>query len=603
VGLNAILIPPDLLRVFIPKQIFPDHPVVYSVLDINKLVFDVVCEGPVMIDLKTTLDAHPPNRWVYIVRSHIGWMQFLQDQYPNATDLKERLFLFANHLAQSPKCAVDDCHNLAAWHNNHYSQCCGRSCAQLLKKKSGALKIIQEKTKQTNLAKYGHENPLSNPDTQRKRVQTVLNKYGAGNSPKARQASQDRMIKINQNLTNTLMEKYGFPYTQQVPAFREKTQKTLQEKYKVNSVGAIPQVLAHRQQERIEDWQKLSGTVTILCLHNPTKPLPFANKQVEFQCLQCQCIDTIPSETFKYRSRNFQTPCKQCSGISCGSREETQVFDWINSLGLQITRHDRVQIAPYELDIWLPQQRIAIEYCGLYWHSEENGKSKTYHNNKTLMCQKQNIRLIQIFQDEWLYNQDVVKNRLRYILGANAQHRLYARKCQLVTATSSEAREFMNANHIQGFSPSKVHLALAHDNIIVSIMSFSGLNIAKGLHSQADHWEITRFASSSSVVGGASKLFRAFVEKYNPISVISYSDRRWNTGAVYEKIGMSYVSCSAPNYWYVRSDRREHRFRYRKDQLVKSGHDPDMTEKEIMKSQGYLRIWDCGHDKWIWSKK
>jgi len=556
-----------------------------------------------MNDLKSTLDNNPKNRWIYLVRSNTDWMKLLKEAYPGSTSLKEWLFLFSNNLSSAPKCAVNECSNLVVWHDTHYTQCCSKSCAQSFKKQTGSLTQIQEKIEQTNLERYGYSNALSNPDIQNKRIQTNIKKYGAGNSPKARLAAKDRMVTINHNLTNILLEKYGVESTQQIPHVREKTRKTLREKYNVNSASAIPRVLEKRQLERIDDWEKLTNTVKIISLHDPVKTLPFANKKIEFQCIQCDNIEILPSETFKYRSRNFGTPCRKCSGISHGSREETQLFDWLNLLGLNMVRNDRSQIAPFELDIFLPDQRIAIEYCGLYWHSEENGKSRDYHNNKTQLCEEQNIRLIQIFQDEWLHQQAVVKARLLHILQINKTEKIYARKCNVIAVDTPKVREFMTQHHIQGFSPSKIHLGLTYNDEIVSIMSFSNLNAAKGSKNLKNHWEITRFASSKSVVGGAGKLFQAFIDRWNPHQIISYSDRRWNTGRVYEKIGMIKGTTTQPNYWYIMGDKREYRFKYRKDQLVKQGHDQNLTEKEIMKSLGYLRIWDCGHDKWIWSKK
>ena len=82
------------------------------------------------------------------------------------------------------------------------------------------------------------------------------------------------------------------------------------------------------------------------------------------------------------------------------------------------------------MDIYIPSKNIAIEYNGLYWHSEKLGKHKDYHLDKTKLANSLGVRLIHIFEDEWKGNKDVVKNRLRHILGC-VKGMIYARKCTI----------------------------------------------------------------------------------------------------------------------------------------------------------------------------
>ena len=42
-----------------------------------------------------------------------------------------------------------------------------------------------------------------------------------------------------------------------------------------------------------------------------------------------------------------------------------------------------------EKDVYIPDY-LALEFNGLYWHSEF-GKDKNYHLNKTLLCKEQDI--------------------------------------------------------------------------------------------------------------------------------------------------------------------------------------------------------------------
>jgi hypothetical protein len=118
-----------------------------------------------------------------------------------------------------------------------------------------------------------------------------------------------------------------------------------------------------------------------------------------------------------------------------------------------------------------------------------------------------------------------------------------------------------------------------------------------GRSSNENKYELLRFSNklNTNVVGGASKLFNHFVKKYNPIEVISYADRRWSKGDLYDKLGFNFDHNSNPNYWYIIGKNRKHRFGYRKDILIKEGYDKNKTEHQIMLERGIYRIYDCGN--------
>lgn len=297
--------------------------------------------------------------------------------------------------------------------------------------------------------------------------------------------------------------------------------------------------------------------------------------------------------------------CSVCFDTISVSKGENELKEWLTSiLPYNIVCQDRFLLDGFEIDILIPDLNIGIEYNGLYWHSEEAGKSKWYHVTKYNKCIEKNIRLIQIFEDEWIYRNSIVKNRLIHILGlSKCTEHLYPRDCEVVNIAVSESRAWHEQHHIQGRGNGTISYALHKDGVIKAVMDFAKLNQAKGYkHSNDNTWELTRFSTNVHIPGAAGKLFQTFVRHYNPQTVISYSDRRWNTGAVYEKIGFHKEGATLPNYWYVLGDKRYHRYSFRKDQLIKEGYDPNKTEQQIMRDRGYYRIWDCGHDKWIWSK-
>ena len=287
--------------------------------------------------------------------------------------------------------------------------------------------------------------------------------------------------------------------------------------------------------------------------------------------------------------------CPKCANII--SKGEDEVFSFIKD-ELQISsvkQHVRDIIPPYELDIYIPDKKIAIEYDGLVWHSEKFIRN-TNILLKTNLCLKQGIRLIHIFEDEWLYKKDIVKSRLNNILGLN-NSKIYARKCNIKEVTYKDSKNFLDKNHIQGSSMSMFRYGLYYNDELVSLMTFGRLRQTKKNNIDYDNeYELLRFCNklNTSVVGGASKLLKHFIKIKRPLKIISYADRRWSDGHLYETLGFTHTHDSRPNYFYVVGQHRENRFKYRKGELVKQGFDSSKSEHEIMLERKIYRIYDCG---------
>jgi len=297
--------------------------------------------------------------------------------------------------------------------------------------------------------------------------------------------------------------------------------------------------------------------------------------------------------------------CPKCPSTRSSGEIEIYKFlsDYFNSN--EITSNDKSIITPFELDIVIHPKNIAIEYCGVYYHSIEKKKDENYHLNKLNLCNNKGIKLITIFEDEWVYKKDIVKQTLLYILGLSNNKSVFARKCEVREIDSSEAREFCIKNHLQGYTNALIKLGLYHNNTLVSVMTFSKSNISRNIKPKENEYELSRFCSdlNLNVVGGASKLFSYFLKTYNPSSIYSYSDKRWFNGNVYKKLGFDFAHSSQPSYWYCVRQKRYHRFNFRKSNLVNMpNYDVNKTEQEIMSLEGYSRIYDCGTDKWIFTR-
>ena len=289
------------------------------------------------------------------------------------------------------------------------------------------------------------------------------------------------------------------------------------------------------------------------------------------------------------------------------SKSELEILNFLKERGLEC-RSDRHILNGREIDIFIPEKNIGIEYNGNKWHTEWFAKKdKNYHLFKMEECREKGVGLITIFEDEYELHKEIVLNKLTHILNIGNEHtpKLYGRKCQIKEIYSYIAEDFLNVNHIQGFVNSTLFLGAFYNENLVGVMSFT---------KQADNnWELTRLATDIkyNCCGVGGKLFNYFIKNYDFNEIKSFADRRWTldeNNNVYTKLGFVFHSFTKPNYTYYNANvnryKRFHKFNFRKDKLVKkySQLNPRMTETEMVKELGYDRIWDCGLIKYVYKK-
>lgn len=329
----------------------------------------------------------------------------------------------------------------------------------------------------------------------------------------------------------------------------------------------------------------------------------------EMLCDVCSTRFDITNQYFRPNKREVREVgyCPTCHPrLYTSSAGELDLLSVVVDLlpGEDIIPNDRVALSGRELDIYIPNRNIGIEYNGLYWHREDCRSDKTHINTKRIDANKLGIRVINIFEDEWIHNRDICINRLTHILGLNTRS-IHARKCSLQEIDAGQSSEFLDKHHIQGSDRSTIKCGAFHDGELVAVMTFKKTNISKG--GNGSQWELSRFASAPNlkIPGIASRLFKMFrslVETDNPI--ISYSDNRWNTGHLYQSLGFECTGVTPPNYWYMppNCSGRIHRAAFMKHKLIDRGYDRNKTEKQIMNDIGYLRIYDCGSTRWEFNK-
>ena len=310
---------------------------------------------------------------------------------------------------------------------------------------------------------------------------------------------------------------------------------------------------------------------------------------------------------YSTRGINFANGYGGCPKCYKPSILENVIKEILEKRNIKYTVNDRSIITPAEIDFFLPDYDIAIEACGLYWHSEEY-LDKNYHLDKLEKCNKAKVQLFQFFEDEIKNSPHLIESMILGAVGRNS--RIFARKCKIKEVSAKEVNEFFAVNHIQKGCNTPINIGLFYGSNMVACMSFVGLRKSLGSGAKDGHYELARFANlvGFHVIGGASKLFSHFIKKHKPKSVISYCNLRYSKGNMYEKIGFEKISQTTPNYFYFESGRgdvRYNRFKFRKSQLSKvlPEYDNNKSERENMLNAGYLRIYDCGNIKYKWENK
>lgn len=457
-----------------------------------------------------------------------------------------------------------------------------------------AMKIpgVLDKIKETNLDKHGKEWYTQTEEYKNRVRATSQINYGADHF-----LSNPDVIEKRKS---TCVDRYGTDNVSKLPEVQNKIQATLQDTYGVINIS----------QTHIADlaaWQSFQADPRRYIKSN-FNHLPTL---VELSAYFGVCLTSI------YNCVNLADNSDIIA--RCSSKMEAELIEFIHTISpsTYIEKHNRSIITPYELDIYIPELKIAFECNPTTTHNSSicdpwggDPKSSNYHQLKSKMCECAGVRLIHIFGYEWTHKQAIIKSIISNLLQANST-KIHARKCNVVEISDPDCRMFLDANHRQGYSSSSIRLGLTYTDELVSVMTFSKprMSISKSDNSSAEY-ELVRFCNklNTSVVGGASKLFKCFLRKYSPSAVISYSDFARTCGKLYQTLGFEYQRLSEPGYVWVdtRTDIGYNRMNSQKQNICKflkdNNIDLNQTENDIMISHGYVKVYDSGSKVWMWSR-
>lgn len=479
---------------------------------------------------------------------------------------------------------------------------------------------INQKVKSTNLDRYGVDNPSKNPEFIKKRIEkfkksefrenyrnTCVERYGVAHpwsNDVVREKYVATMIKeygvdnpfksgeIREKIKKTNLEIYGVEYSSQSDEVKDKIKKSNLEKYGVENYfqldDFIEELRESKRNQTLKKYKMIDDRV-----------LDYSRGKLKMQSTDGE-IFYINTTLFLHRFRLGQEIDLIKNPVQIhNSIPANDFLQWLKSeYKGTIHINDRKILEGKEIDIYLPEKNLAIEFNGTYWHSDFF-KSKDYHQKKKIECLKKEINLIHLWSDDWEFKRDIVKSIIRNKLGI-CKERVHARKCNISELSFLEYRDFCKNNHIQGSENSSIiRIGLHYKGELVSIMSFGKLRKVTNQKSIIGEYELIRMCNKIdfTINGGFSKMFSYFSSKYKPSKVTSYANLDYFDGKVYEKMDMKLVDITSPGYWWClgKEGVKINRYNFTKSKLVKMGFDVKKTESNIMyEDLGAFRVWNSG---------
>lgn len=418
-------------------------------------------------------------------------------------------------------------------------------------------KEVKDKVRATTLARYGVEYIMQSKVAKAKAVATSLEHYGVANPNKSKE--------VQAKIAATNRERYGVDCVLQNPKIIEKSKRTVKTKH-------YPVFVKLVKAKNISVLSDIEAYVS--------------SKVLKFKCNTCGYLWTRDLQKMPLVNGTRSVYCKKC--CTQASMAEKELMFFIKSIySGEVIENTKSIIKPYELDIYLPEKKLAIEFNGTYWHSFRSSK---YHQNKTFLCKEQGIRLIHVFEHEWTFNKNKVMQHIKNALGI-FEVSIYARQCQVKAISSNEYREFLDINHLQGAINSSVRLGLFYKDELVSVIGFGKSRFKK------DELELHRYCVKAGyqVVGGFSKLLKHSKQT----DFVSYVDLSHFTGKGYEKLGFVPIAITSPSYVYVKNDEIKSRMQCQKHKLSAflSNFDEELSESDNMSLNGWYKVYDCGNLK------
>lgn len=423
--------------------------------------------------------------------------------------------------------------------------------------------LVKDKMAKTNLIRYGHKAPAQNKEVVNKMQVTNLLRYASinaiGNS------------KIQQKCINTSITNFGTTHPMKSQIIKERLKQTFTTKFGVDNPSKVKFIItkgliSKNQSIKEINLPKIIEDLTL----NPNQII----SSKEFQ----EKHNTYYVTIFRWLRESNNEHLIPTGHQS--SSPEKELSEWVQSItNLDVITNTRSIIKPKELDIYIPEKKLGIEYHGLYWHSRED--SKRSHIMKRQLADDLNISLIQIYANEWEHQRDIVKSLISNKLNVSV-NRIFARKTEVRRVSLKDTTQFLVDNHLMGPSYGTKNLGLYYGNDLVCLLTYKKCK---------ESVEISRFCSllNTVVIGGLSKLIKQLPKK----QLISFVDLRYANGNSLLNLGFELISVTQGWKW------TDYNQTFNRRICRANMDDRNLTEVEHAKELGLSKIYDAGQAKFV----
>jgi hypothetical protein len=441
-----------------------------------------------------------------------------------------------------------------------------------------------EKSIITNLKKYGVTNPLKNEEIKQKVRKTIKEKYNTDyyiqteefknkmkdynmkmygkeyyfqteefkNKSKLKNIEKynvDHYMKnkeIKEKIKNIHILKYGVPY---IPRTEESKQK-----YKnthIQIYGYEHYMIYKKENNMFKDFFNNQSTEYYHNFDNiHYKLINVDNKYLNMLHINKHDF-SISKQLFYLRKKKHSEICTICNptDLNVVSEMEKELYEFINiNYNGEILTNTKKIIYPYELDIYIPNLKLAFEFNGLYWHSEIN-KPNDYHKNKTELCDKKDIKLIHVYEDDWTFKRNIIKSLILKQLNYNFNE-ILVNECILSEINDiSIIKEFINNNSIDYYKKSNINIGLFYDNKLISLMT---------IIKNKNNYTICNYCEDINIIinGAINTYINYIIEKYKPIKIQFFIENNNISEKILKDIGFIFKKRLQPSCYDIIEEKR-----------------------------------------------
>jgi hypothetical protein len=589
-------------------------------------------------ELQREIDKYLSKKNIYFSKFSLELQAHLELTYPSLPSIKARWFMLKHNLLSIPTCEYPKCIAPVKWNErkNHFDDgCCTDHIKRITslkhfgtehpnqskKQQQKVKKSIHEKygvdyitqtqkhkdsVKETVREKYGFDSVLQSPEIRDKIKNTMLERHGveyAQQSDKLRSKTIETNIKhfgveeslssstVRKKINKTNMEKFGSIFPMRNEELLEKRKQHIIEKYDAYSPISDPEVankLRKTHYTKYYNEKLIKNTLfkPLFTLDEYIGTLDENNRGNKYMW-KCMVCDSEFSDSLA--AGNIPT-CPTCyPKVYNKSLMENDLFEHID---VNKEQGKRGLIGQKEIDIYLPDFKLGIEFNGIYWHSEQKGKNRNYHLDKSLQAENVGISLIHVFETEWLLKKNIVLDIINRRIGNLNKVDLDTTEIDIVT--TEDKSNFLTRNNIFGddifITETK---GIYKNNELLAIMTAIPYNNGIWIR----HFVIKRgidFKNGNSF----GLLFRSLNLK-NDTPVLYSVDRRYNMISDPQIIGAGFTfEGSTDPSMYFSSNNKSLILSSNIDigniSSYVTNYDPVLSIKENMVANGYLTIWDCG---------